>query len=39
MTDNPAASPAQAAAEPARVGVPGDQVLLILAVDHRASLE
>jgi myo-inositol catabolism protein IolC len=36
MTDNPTTSLAQAAPDG---GVPQDQVLLILAVDHRASLE
>jgi myo-inositol catabolism protein IolC len=39
VTDNPMTGSVEAAAGPMRDGVPGDGVLLILAVDHRASLE
>jgi myo-inositol catabolism protein IolC len=39
MTNSPMTSPALAAASRPRGGGPEDRVLLILAVDHRASLE
>jgi hypothetical protein len=39
MTDHPATSPAPEAAVLASDGVPQDRALLILAIDHRASLE
>jgi 5-dehydro-2-deoxygluconokinase len=39
MTDHPATSPVQAAANPPPAGLPEDRALLILAIDHRVSLE
>lgn len=39
MTDSPMTSPVQAAADRPGGEVPQDRVVLILAVDHRASLE
>ncbi len=39
MTQSPTTSPAQAAAGRTRGGGPEDRVLLIVAADHRASLE